>query len=325
MSRRSPLIAALAVALIVAVQPGVHAQDTFASGRGSTADVRADERAALAVRIDSLLEEQARYHRLLNERRMTRAAVAAALHADTTIVGPFLFVNRDTPPAAAVSALANAWNARAEMVGDAVTRLDGVIISMNLGARDLASGRSNPTVHHYRIGSRRGQPDYNDAAARVIAAALADALPATVKDWIGNGSLDSPDAFVWAYRDLATSGAAPARACYARDIDACVLALTGDAAPLMNPATRMSLLQHALDLGGRGAYARLVADAPGTAERLAHASNRPLHDVMTTWRAAVQEARPRVHAGVARAGMWTMLWLLCLGLLSMRSTRWRLG
>src|SRR5690606_35904254 len=127
--------------------------------------------------------------------------------------------------------------------------------------RDLASGSSHPTVHHYRVGARGAQPDYDDAAARVIAAALAGALPQAVQDWIGSGSLDSPDAFVWAYRDLATSSVAPARGCHARDMDACVLAVTGDAAPAMSSATRTSLVQHALELGGPGAYARLVADA----------------------------------------------------------------
>jgi hypothetical protein len=205
-----------------------------------------------------------------------------------------------------------------------VTRLNGVIISLDLSANDLAF-TSPKSVHHYRVRARRGPPEHNDGAARVIADALVSAMPQDVHDWIGGGSLHTPDSFVWAYRDLATSGSIPARRCYARDVEACVMAIVGDSARLISPATRVSLLQHALELGGGGAYARFVAPATGVAERLARAADRPLAEVMTGWRDAVQEARPRVHAGVARAGMWTLLWLVGLALLSMRSTRWRLG
>lgn len=282
----------------------------------------ADARAALALRIDSLLDVGARYQRLLHERDSARAAAVEVLAADTTVVGPFLFVNRGAPRPAAVAALQAAWERRAPLVGGAVTQLNGVIISTNLSARELNTG---VPVHHYRPRVREGSPEFDDAAEQVVAAALVAAMPQDVQDWIGGGSLATPDAFLWAYRDLATSASIPARRCYALDMDACALAVVGDAASLMNPATRISLLQHALELGGNGAYARFIEAAPEIGSRLARAADHPLDEVMTGWRSAVQDARPRVHAGVARAGLWTLIWLAALGLLAMRSTRWRLG
>jgi hypothetical protein len=302
----------------LALHAVAHAQDP--SGRSAPATA---QRAALAARIDSLLAERDRYSRLLAERNRTRAAVAETLHPDTTVIGPFLFVNREAPPAASVAALRNVWEAHAATVGEAVTRLNGVVISMDLSATDLAAGVSKPSVHHYRV-RRRGAPsEYDDAAAYVIAAALVSAMPQDLQDWIGGGSLHTPDAFVRAYRDLATSASVPARRCYARDVQACVVSIAGDSAQLVSPATRISLLQHALEIGGRDAYARLISAAPTIAGQLTQAAEQPLPQLMTGWRDAVQEARPRVRAGVARAGMWTLLWLVGLALLSMRSTRWR--
>jgi hypothetical protein len=307
-----------------AAQPasGVAAQVQATDGGQAVSASRVDARAALSARIDSLAAEHERYMRLLAERDSARA-IAAPLRTDTIVIGPFLFVNREPAPQAAINALHDAWRAYEPMVGMARTRLDGIVISWDVSAQDLAAGGSTPTVHRYHI--RETGRDHEEGAWHAVAAALVGVMPADMRDWLGGSTLYDAEALVWAYRDLATSASIPLRRCHARDMGSCMLALTGDAARLTNTATRISLLQHALEVGGSGSFARLVEGPPGAAGRLARAADRPIDEVMLGWRDRVQRARPQVHAGIARAGLWSLLWLLGLGLLAMRSTRWRLG
>ena len=309
---------------VSAAQPGsgVTAQVQTTDGGQAVSASRVDVRAALSARIDSLAAEHERYMRLLAERDSARAS-ASPLRTDTIVIGPFLFVSREPVPQAAINALHDAWRAYEPMVGIARTRLDGIVISSDVSPQDLAAGGSTPTVHRYHI--RDTGRNHEDGARHAVAAALVGVMPADMRDWLGGSTLHGDDALVWAYRDLATSGSIPLRRCHARDMGSCMRALTGDAAPLTNAATRISLLQHALEVGGSGSFARLVEGSPGPAGRLARAAGRPIDEVMLGWRDRVQDARPQVHAGIARAGLWSMLWLIGLGLLAMRSTRWRLG
>ena len=307
-----------------AAQPdsGVSAQVQTTDGGQAIRASRVDARAALSARIDSLAAEHERYMRLLAERDSARAT-AAPLRTDTIVIGPFLFVNRQPVPQAAINALHDAWRAYEPMVGTARTRLDGIVISSDVSAQDLAAGGSTPTVHRYHI--RDSGRDHEEEARRAVSAALVGVMPADMRDWLGVGTLYVDEAHVWAYRDLATSAAIPVRRCHAGDMGSCVLALTRDTVPLTNAASRISLLQHALEVGGSGSFARLVEGSPGAAGRLARAADRPIDEVMLGWRDRVQDARPQVNAGIARAGLWSMFWLLGFGLLAMRSTRWRLG
>jgi hypothetical protein len=324
MSRR--VITVLLVVLCAGTPAGLAAQtgDAFTAPtrqdlgvrtRGALATQTRDE---VAARVDSLLVEHANHMRLLLERDSIRSARVPALPTDTTLVGPFLYVNREVASAAAVAALHNAWQVREAMVGTAAEILDGTVVS-----RDLA-----PASKHYRYSPQAvgGRPDYLEAAERTVTRVLNDALPRDVQNWLAGTVLTlERGALVWAYRDLATSGVPAVRRCFDRDIPSCVTALTGEGGQSMTPRTRASVLQHALELGGEGSYARLLEDAPDVTTRLANAANVPIQDVLTSWRDAVQDARPRVHAGVARAGFWTLVWLLGLALFAMRSTRWRLG
>ena len=279
-------------------------------------------RASLGARIDSLAAEHRRYLRLLHVRDSLAAARATELHTDTVLVGPFLFVNRTPPAASAVAALQTAWDAHAAMAGAAAGRLSGTVISQDLDGSELGNPQR---VIRFAPRPGRSTPDHIAAAERAVVSALHAALPGDVLVWLGGGAFGHPDPLVWAYRDLATSGSRPARRCFGGEVDACMLAMTGDSAGLMRPVTRVSLLQLALELGGDGSYSRLFDDSTDIATRLARASGRTTEELIVTWRHEVQDARPRVHAGVARAGMWTIVWLLGLATFATRSTRWRLG
>lgn len=296
------------------------------SGAAATASAQT-EREALGARVDSLSAAYLMHQSRLAEGRATAAErTGAQLHTDTTTVGPFLVVGHGVlPPAvlqSAVSAIEDAWESVAAVVGPATARLDGVVIGVGLDTR--LRPPDSAVFIAYPLWSVSGRAELVPAGQPVVWGALVKVMPSEVRDWL-DGGLHADDSRMWAYRDLATSGHPEARRCLDRHIPSCVLAIVGDDAAEMNAHTRASLLRHALDVGGDGSWARLFVDAPDVSGRLSSAAGLPITELVSSWRAAVQEARPNVHAGVARAGLWTLLWLAGLALLATRSTRWRLG
>jgi hypothetical protein len=296
------------------------------SGAAATASAQTDLD-ALGARVDSLSAAYLMHANRLAERRAAAAERAAArLQMDTTAVGPFLIVGTEMLPSAmrqsAASAVADAWGSVASMVGPAAVHLDGVVIGVGLDVRLPLS--DSAVVIAYPLSRLSGRAEPLAVGRGVVWKALVEVMPSDVRDWL-DGGLDAEHSRMWAYRDLATSGHPEARRCLDQHIPSCVLAVTGEGAAEMNAHTRASLLRHALDMGGAGSYARLFVDAPDVSGRLSRAAGMPITELVSSWRAAVQEARPNVHAGIARAGLWTLLWLAALALLAMRSTRWRLG
>lgn len=287
------------------------------------APVAARARAELGARIDSLVAVYEQ-HALLLQRRDSLSAARAAVRTDSVTVGPFVFIDRTAPAPGAIAALEDAWQSYENSVGPAAGRLTGIVITGSLSRTDLVEAGSRQRVYHFEP-MATGRLDHAGAARRVIVAALMDAMPVTVSEWLDGAGLMERASLEWAYRDLATSSSRSARECFAMDVQACRTVLTGDEAAELAASTRASLLQHVLAIGGTNSYARLLDDAPDVATRLAHAADRPIHDVMLSWRSAVQDARPRVLAGIAQAGVWTVAWLIGLSFFAMRSTRWRLG
>jgi hypothetical protein len=281
-------------------------------------------RAELGARIDSLVAVYEQHAKLVQRRDSLSAARVGVLRTDTVIVGPFLFVDRTAPAPGAVAALEDAWQSYENRVGRAAARLTGIVITRSLSRTDLAEAGSRQRVYRFEP-TATGRLDHAGAAKRVIVAVLMDAMPVAVSEWLDGAGLMERAPLEWAYRDLATSSSRSARECFAMDVRACRTVLTGDEAADLAPITRASLLQHVLAIGGTDSYARLLDDAPDVATRLAHAADRPIHEVMISWRSAVQDARPRVLAGIAQAGAWTVAWLIALSFFAMRSTRWRLG
>ncbi|MBR9990924.1 MAG: hypothetical protein KFH98_14275 [Gemmatimonadetes bacterium] len=316
-THRCSAIIAIAVLLSLGAIPDLSAQ--MQAAREAPA-----AREALGARIDSLAAEHKTYIREIHVRDSLRAEYNARLRTDTMLIGPFLLVSHTPASDDVVAAIRDEWAARTAMVGPAVSRLDGVVIGLNVGTH-VIRGLAGTKVYDFSVWGANGRADYRRAAERVITSALTDALPEDMRNWLDGGSLGTRDAHRWAYRHLATSNLPQAQRCFAREPQSCAAALMGTHASGVSAHTRSSLLQHALDLGGDGSYARLIEDASDASARLANAAGRPINDVVLSWRATIQDARPNVNASVARAGFWTLIWLAGLALLAMRSTRWRLG
>ncbi len=108
--------------------------------------------------------------------------------------------------------------------------------------------------------------------------------------------------------------------------DACDVFLA-DREPLipLSPEARASLLGLALWTGGSGAFQRLrAADGEPLLDGLAAAAEVPRDSLLAAWRSAVLEARSSAWAGLARSPLSLFFWLVLLGALALRSTRWRL-
>lgn len=108
---------------------------------------------------------------------------------------------------------------------------------------------------------------------------------------------------------------------------ACDEFLAGETAPVpLSFPARRTLAQEALRIGGRGAYARLLADTTCTIrECLGRVAGISPDSLMARWRRNVLAAESDNDAGLGSRRWTALLWVLLMAGLAMRSTRWRLG
>jgi hypothetical protein len=109
--------------------------------------------------------------------------------------------------------------------------------------------------------------------------------------------------------------------------DACDVLLR-DREPLipLSPEARASFLGQALWTGGPGAFQRLrAAEKEPLLDRMVAAAEVPRDSLLAAWRSAVLAARPSASAGLVRSPLSVFFWVVLLGALAVRSTRWRLG
>lgn len=135
----------------------------------------------------------------------------------------------------------------------------------------------------------------------------------------------------WWYKpgDDAESGRRCAEGRDGGDYDSCWTFLRTYASRVPTPlgyAPRQSLVWVGLQLGGEGAFDRLVADPDATAsEAILAASGASREELITSWHDWVMSSQPHVYAGLATRRRLAFFWFLVFGLLALRSTRWRLG
>lgn len=108
--------------------------------------------------------------------------------------------------------------------------------------------------------------------------------------------------------------------------DACdvLLELDPESFAPLSPTVRATLAARALELGGDGAWARLVEDPSMTPEEaLTHAAGVPLDALVSDWQAWIVRNRPEAQAGLGAQGALALVWILFFAALATRSTRWR--
>jgi len=119
------------------------------------------------------------------------------------------------------------------------------------------------------------------------------------------------------------------RLCLAQGIEAtCTQAFRainrGPLPPPLDAYARVSLLQMAITLGGRNAYDRLMAGrGQPIAIRLGLAARLPTDSLVEGWRRRIMSSRPTAVPLTARGAWMSVTWCLILGLLALRSSRWR--
>lgn len=98
----------------------------------------------------------------------------------------------------------------------------------------------------------------------------------------------------------------------------------GNLVPLSG-SVRESLLEYAIEIGGAGAWERVIADPTMTPEKvIEHTAGQPLTDVVEGWQLRLIAARPVVFGSLVPKGALALFWSLVFAAFAMRSTRWRL-
>jgi hypothetical protein len=96
--------------------------------------------------------------------------------------------------------------------------------------------------------------------------------------------------------------------------------------PPLSRTARSSLLISALREGGQGSFSRLRHAEAGSVEgKLVEAAGVPLDTLFARWRRDTLRSRTSAWAGLAKTPVPFLFWLVFLGILATRSTRWRLG
>jgi hypothetical protein len=127
-------------------------------------------------------------------------------------------------------------------------------------------------------------------------------------------------------RDDSTIVAAWLRCREERDQNACVVAthaLPDSTIPFpLSGNARLMLVRDALEIGGAGAYDRLVAPNGSVRARMESAAGKPIDIVVNRWRGRVEAARPnpmKVRAGATIASLGWCALFLAVGITRRRS------
>jgi len=165
------------------------------------------------------------------------------------------------------------------------------------------------------------------ACARAIALAP---TPDPVRDWYDAGDRRQMVSEFNGW-ERSYAGGAYQRCAQGGSDSACIAALhaqpewlTSTVMQPMSGGARVSAVDVAIDVGGPGAYDRLLTSAGRTmADRLAAAAGVSVDSVLALWRARILAARPESLALQPSAAWAAVLWTVLLGFMALRSSRWR--
>ncbi|HEY3279963.1 MAG TPA: hypothetical protein VGJ83_05575 [Gemmatimonadales bacterium] len=256
----------------------------------------------------------------------TRPYLVRAFDPDTTVRRPGLHVGMEVPWTLDVSALTQVLLANVPL-----DQPDPALSAwLSAPVRLLGSARTRGAVY-VQLVTAPFQPARScflgDLRACRDALELGDGDP--IERWYPGPTERRAVVSRWLPGASERPASAPGyRACVAGDDAACTNLLRSvPAAALPRPldvTARATLVQTARRLGGREAYARLMAhpDAP-MAERLASSAGVDLDVLLSKWRSEILAARPAPVAlppwALWVASAWTVVFAAC----GLRSSRWR--
>ncbi len=93
--------------------------------------------------------------------------------------------------------------------------------------------------------------------------------------------------------------------------------------PPLPTNVRVTLVQHALAVGGVGAYGRLYRAGGTMEERLTAASRVPGDSLIASWRAVLVDSAGHPTAVSWPLGLAAVFWAMAFSAMALRSTRWR--
>ncbi len=93
--------------------------------------------------------------------------------------------------------------------------------------------------------------------------------------------------------------------------------------PPLPPNVRVTLVQHALVVGGTGAYGRLYRAGGTMEERLTAAARVPGDTLIASWRAVLVDSAGHPTAVSWPLGLAAFFWAMAFSAMALRSTRWR--
>lgn len=139
-----------------------------------------------------------------------------------------------------------------------------------------------------------------------------------------------PEGLARAHLELVTSGTEGTPDCIGGDVEPCAALLrlherdlpSIPERPLL--MARRVLMQVALEMGGEGAYGRMLSAQGGTVgDQLAAAAAVPVDTVLRRWHTAVMAARPESTILTKKGAWMAFFWVVLFVAVASRSSRWR--
>lgn len=290
----------------------------------------AQDAARYAALVDSLALDWRRL-RAAEQRRDSLAGSGVRL--DTVRVGPFTLIARAEQAALVAAAARAAWDRLRPVLGRDTL----------LGARQYylhPHGAKQPStlpsdVSGILYSSSNVPEELANKLIHQLELDLAwDAGP-LLRAWAGVlVPLERPSLALLAraYLELVTSGTEVTPDCVGGDVEACAVLLrlrerelpSVPERPILT--ARRSLMQVALEMGGDGAYGRMLSAQGGTvADQLAAAAGGPSDTVLRRWHTAVTAARPESTILTKKGAWMAFFWVVLFVAVASRSSRWRLA
>ena len=289
---------------------------------------------ALLSRIEELLPvlEEARSAAEAAERRRALELEARSRRPTEVFhVGPLQIVAPPEQAALAAALFQEVWSASFEGVTGSPALARHVFVFQwawrtpgPLRVDPAESGRSAvERVELTRAWSRTrsaARSRIRDAIWTTLRGDLADDSP--VGRWIGSAGYPLGQQVARSVTGTSAAGGA----CLTGDAEACRrgLGLTPEegSAPL---EARAMLLLEAVRMGGEDAWPRLLErSGADPLPALSYAAGTDGEAVLAAWRERVVAERPDIHTSLAGQAARALLWVIALGALAMKSTRWRL-